>query len=197
MHGLLLRPVQSFVSEIYGRATWDALADAVGLDGRKIEPMESYPDALAGQLTAAASEQLGKPANELLEDVGVFLISHPKCETVRRLMRFGGDTFLEFLFSLNELPARAQLAVSGLTLPELDLREHFSGALTLTVIGGPQGAGDVLVGMLRALADDYGALVLLENLGTSGETTVIDIHIHDLSYQEGRSFQLAMGLPND
>ena len=193
MHGLLLRPVQSFVTEIYGPQAWTTLADATDVEGVNIEPMEFYPEDLADQLIAAAAAQLDKPDAEFLEDLGGYLVSHPNCEAVRRLLRFGGDTFLEFLYSLNELPARARLAVTDLTLPELDLREHYSGSLTLTVSGGPAGSGDVLVGMLRALADDYGALVLLENLGANGGVYVIDIRLLDLCYQEGRAFQLVRG----
>lgn len=193
MHGLLLRPVQGFVRDIYGQEHWLTIASGVGIARANIEPMGRYPDDMAELLITAATAAIGKPRAEFLEDLGTYLVSHPNCETVRRLMRFGGDTFLEFLYSLNDLPARARLAVTDLQLPELDLREHFSGSLTLGVSDGPAGAGDVMVGLLRGMADDYGALVMLQNLGANSGVELIEIRLLDLRFSEGRAFQLAPG----
>lgn len=191
MHGLMLRPVQCFVRDAYGPECWLEIAARAGVAGCDVEPMSRYDRALAARLIEEAAEVLDKPAAEFMEDLGTYLVSHPNCETVRRLLRFGGDTFLEFLYSLTDLPARARLAVSDLELPQIDLKEHFSGSLTLILTGGPPGAGDVAAGLLRAMADDYGALVILENLGANGDAYVIDIQLMDLCYAEGRAFQLA------
>jgi hypothetical protein len=50
----------------------------------------------------------------LLEDIGTYLVTDPALEPLRRLLRFGGDTFAEFLGSLEELPDRARLAMPQL-----------------------------------------------------------------------------------
>ena len=47
-----------------------------------------------------------------------------------------------------------------------------------------------VLGILRAMADDYGALVLLEHQGRDRESDVISIRLVDVSFAEGRVFQL-------
>jgi hypothetical protein len=47
-----------------------------------------------------------------------------------------------------------------------------------------------MVGLLRAMADDYGALVMLERAGGSGDREVIGITLIETAFAEGRSFEL-------
>ncbi len=65
----------------------------------------------------------------LLEDLGTYLVSHPNVQGLRRLLRFGGAGFIDFLHSLDELHDRARLAVPDLDLPQLELRDHGSADL--------------------------------------------------------------------
>jgi hypothetical protein len=57
-----------------------------------------------------------------------------------------------------------------------------------------QGGGHVMLGLLRAMADDYGALVLLDHQGMTEGAEVISIHILEQSFAEGRRFELAARL---
>jgi hypothetical protein len=127
--------------------------------------------------------------------LGTYLVSHKNVEALRRLLRFGGVTFEEFLHSLDDLPDRARLAVSDLELPKLELREHAPGMYSLNCSSDLQvfGAnfGHVMVGLLRAMADDYGALVLLEHQGGQLGSETISINLLESSFAEGRSFLLA------
>ena len=54
------------------------------------------------------------------------------------------------------------------------------------------GVGHVVVGLLRAMADDYGALVLLDHQGADDGAEVVSIHLLDQRHTEGRRFDLAM-----
>lgn len=47
-----------------------------------------------------------------------------------------------------------------------------------------------MIGVLRAMADDYGALVMLEHNGKSDGRDVITITLVETSFAEGRSFDL-------
>ncbi len=191
MHGLTNRALECFIRDTYGNRAWDEIACRAGLDFASFEAMLRYDDAMTVAVIDAAVAQLGKPRDVLLEDVGTYLISHPTTEAVRRLLRFGGVGFCDFLGSLEELPGRARLAVPDLDLPQLELIEHSEGAATLYCRSDTPGFGCVLVGILRAMADDYGALVLLEHLGGSEGVEMISIQVHDMSFAEGRSFALA------
>jgi len=190
MHGLVNRAIQRFVSDGYGQAKWDATAQLAGLETSEIEPMLTYEDGLTPRLLMAASEVLGRQYEELLEDIGTYIVSHPNVEALRRLLRFGGVGFVDFLHSLDDLPDRARLAVSDLELPRVELCEHGGGAYSLLCQGAFPGAGYFFVGLLRAMADDYGALVFLEHKGLDGAAEVVSISLLDTEFAEGRGFDL-------
>jgi hypothetical protein len=191
MHGLTNRAIECFVRDTYGDRVWSDVVARSGLEFETFEAMLRYDDRLTSDVVGAAASILAKPSETLLEDIGTYLISHPSTEAIRRLMRFGGVCFSDFLVSLEELPGRARLAVPDLDLPQLELIEHQDGAATIYCRSGTPGVGWVLVGILRAMADDYGALVSLEHLGESEDLEMISIQVHETSFAEGRDFALA------
>ena len=102
------------------------------------------------------------------------------------------QTFLEFLHSLDDLPDRAKLAVPELELPRLTLSGYpATGEFKLIIDGRHKGFARVMLGLLRAIADDYGALVLLEDLGGKGGEEEISIVLVESSFADGRDFSLA------
>lgn len=233
MHGLINRSIQCFLHDTYGAELWQAVAQTAGITPAGFETMLNYDDPLTHVLVEAAALALGKPRDALLEDLGAFLVT---VEPLRRLLRFGGVSYTDFLQSLDELPGRVQLAVPDLTLPQLHVmtepgRGGF-GRVTLELgCGGPTAgscmrgraglcAGEgrpqlvpsvsgpacaalgqvvppVLAGVLRGMADDYGALALIE-LHAPAEDAVchhggqrITVELLEDRYSEGRSFVLA------
>ncbi|MCA0203214.1 MAG: heme NO-binding domain-containing protein [Proteobacteria bacterium] len=204
MHGLVNKALQSFISDAFGAAVWRDVAQHAGItqllgaDG--FEAMQSYDDALTEAVLDSAVVLLRRPRDSLLEDLGTYLISHERMEPLRRLLRFGGVSFTDFLYSLDELQGRSHLAVPDLALPDLALSEAGADSFLLTCSDGPVGFGHVMVGILRALADDYGALVVLEHRGIRrtdgadgppGTVELIEIEVHDPAYHAGRRFDLA------
>ena len=93
--------------------------------------------------------------------------------------------------SLEELPARARLAVPELHLPPLELDPGEGAGFLLRCQSGIPGYGHVLVGVLRAMADDYGALAVLEHAGIRAGQETITIKILEAGFAEGCSFSLA------
>ena len=83
----------------------------------------------------------------LLEDIGTYFAFHPNVEALRRLLRFGGADFSEFLNSLDDLPDRARLAVDDLELPELFLVQLTEGHFRLVCRAKLPGWGHVMVGI--------------------------------------------------
>lgn len=193
MHGLINRAIQCFVADTYGREAWIAVAHRADLGFTEFEAMMIYPEEVTPRVLDAACRELDKAPDELLEDIGTYLVSHPQAEAVRRLLRFGGVTFVDFLHSLDDLPERARLAVSDLILPALDLEEHRPGRYTLRVVAEQDGFGPVLLGILRAMADDYGALVLTEMRREGPGRAAIGITVYETAYAEGRRFELGGG----
>jgi len=196
MHGLINRALQSFVSNTYGHDRWRDVTAAAGLGFSEFEAMLIYDDQQSLKVLEALCIELERDQGELLEDLGTYLVSHPQVEALRRLLRFSGVTYVDFLHSLDDLPDRARLAVSDLHLPPMELREKRDGRFSLTCHSGLPGYSRVMTGILRAMADDYGALVMLEHRsaedkdGTGQDGGEILITLIESSFAEGRSFEL-------
>ena len=193
MHGLVNRAIENFLRERHGPEVWRRVVRRANLPFDSFEPLLIYDPALTEAVLRESCLELGLPRDTVLEDMGTALVSHRDREGLRRLLRFGGVTFRDFLYSLEELPDRARLALPDLRLPDLRLEDGGAGRFTLTFAPLFSGAGYVLIGLLRAMADDYGALVLLEVAPSSSERDGIAIHLLDESYAEGRRFDLALG----
>lgn len=190
MHGLINRALQSFVCRTYGTDRWQQVTVAAELGFNEFEAMLIYDDDQSLRVLDALCTELERPQAELLEDLGTYLVSNPQVEALRRLLRFGGVSYVEFLHSLDDLPDRARLAVGDLHLPPLELREHTSGQFSLTCGAGLPGYASVMMGVLRAMADDYGALVMLDHQGVQDGDEVISITLIETAFAEGRSFEL-------
>jgi hypothetical protein len=217
MHGLINKAVEAFVTDTFGEQTWQTvlmragLWDEIGTDG--FDTLRVYDQGVAQGLLSAASTELERPVDSLLEDLGTYLVSHPRTERLRRLLRFGGGTYTGFLRSLDDLQGRVRLAVPDLEIPALSLVETEPGQFRLTCHDCPAGFAQVLLGVLRAMGDDYGALVVLDSLGgvsvpsigqpgaaampppvpeNGGHDEVLQIAVHDPAFHAGRSFDLTV-----
>ena len=190
MHGLVNRAIQGFVSDSYGAGKWAEVARRADLDPPDFEAMLSYDDAVTPRVLDAVAAVLMRPEDEVLEDIGTYLVSHPKMEGLRRLLRFGGVSFVEFLHSLDDLPDRARLAVSDLCLPRIELREHGNQCFSLYCHSPVPGYGRVLMGVLRGMADDYGTLAFLDYQGFGQGVETLLISLLETQFSEGRHFDL-------
>lgn len=190
MHGLMNRSIQCFLRDTYGAGCWLSVADDIGIGPDGFEAMLIYDDALTAAILDAAARHLGRSRETILEDIGTYLVSHPNLEPLRRLLRFGGVTFPDFLHSLEDLPGRGRLAVPDLDLPALALTEQTADLYRLQCSGYP-GTGHVLLGILRAMADDYGALVMLDIADLPGGGEEVTINLLDHHHAAARPFALA------
>lgn len=191
MHGLINRAVQCFLRDMYGPDLWLRVVRDAGLPFDSFEPMLRYDTSLTDGVISSAARILNRPREALLEDLGHYLVSHHNLEALRRLLRFGGVSFGDFLNSLEDLPGRGRLAVPDLNLPDLVLQDRGDQIYALSCRFALPGVGHVMLGLLRAMADDYGALVLLDHDGMVAGVEVISIHLADSSHTPGRRFDLA------
>jgi len=190
MFGLLLRSIQAYLRGTFGPAVWARVLRAAGQPPEGFEPMLPYDARAVGRVLAAAAQELHRPAEAILEDVGTFLVADPGHQALRRLLRFGGAGFADFLHSLEELPDRARLALPGLRLPQVTLTEMAPGRVRLAVTGALPALLPVALGALRAMADDYGALVVIE-LGRDSGAATLTVQLLEAAHGEGQRFALA------
>ncbi|OOY03913.1 hypothetical protein BMI86_15175 [Thioclava sp. DLFJ5-1] len=197
MLGLINRSIETFLTDTHGAALCARVRRRADLPGESYEPLLQYDDAQTLRLIDAACDELGRARSEFLEDLGAHLCSR---EAVRRLLRYGGCDYRGFLNSLNELNDRARMALPDLKLPNLHLVATQPGQFRLRVAADLPGWGAVLAGILRAMADDYGSLALIEvpprfaggdlrDPDPMGET--VTIQLLDATHAEARQFALA------
>lgn len=190
MHGLVNRSIQLFVCHTYNCETWVTCTEVARIGFSDFEGMMLYEENYTARILDAMTQVLDRPRADLMEDFGTFLVSHPQFEPVRRLLRFGGVDFVEFLHSLDDLDDRARLALANLTLPKIELHPDGEGHFKLLCDLSLPGYSYVMMGVLRAMADDYGALVLLNHMSFEGEKEVVSIRLVANHFAEGRQFVL-------
>jgi hypothetical protein len=187
MDALLLRSLQGYVRDTFGPATWLAICRRASLTVETFEPMLRYDPGMADRVAQHAADVLGRPVETVWEDMGTYLVTNPGHEGVRRLLRFGGTFFADFLHSLEEMPGRARLAMPDLDLPIITLREIGPDQFEIWCRSSLKGMLRVLVGMLTAMADDYGTLCLID----PDDGDRISVRILDSYHGSGRRFDLA------
>lgn len=182
MHGLINRSIEGFLRDVYGDGAWRDVAEAAQVDPRGFQTLCDSPDAVSQALIGQAAARLEKPEAELLEDLGAWLAG---MESIRRLLRFSGRNFPEFLHRLEELPGRAHMVLPDLGMPALTVTLEEGDWLAIALPEGAEGWGAVIAGLIRAMADDYGALGLILADGRR-----IRVQVPDDAFAAGRDFTL-------
>lgn len=183
MHRLVIRAVEEFLRDTYGESVWrDVLAAEAGLGA---VPGAAGLSRGGEQLIEGAARLLDKPADELFEDLGAWLAQR---ESIRRLLRFSGRDFADFVLSLEELPGRAHFVIPDLDMPRIAVLRQDSCTIRLALPPRASAWTAMLGGLLRAMADDYGALSLIIVDGSS-----VEVHISDEAFAEGRDFNIGAG----
>ena len=182
MHGLINRSIETFVRSCYGHAIWREVAAEAGLAEARFDSFRHYPPEVTARLTAAVAECLDRPESELLEDVGAWLA---RVEPVRRLLRFSGSDYADFVVALEELPGRSRMVLPDLEVPEIAVQGCGPHQFRIRVTGNATFWRALVSGLLRAMSDDYGALALIIDEGDS-----IHVDVSDVSFGDARDFDL-------
>ena len=95
------------------------------------------------------------------------------------------------ILSLDDLNDRVALALDILEMPLIRVLPLSAEKIHVRVAPKWHGFSDVLVGLLRALADDYGALVFMDRLADTDQTECSEVILIDHHHSAGTSFDLA------
>ena len=187
MHGLVNRGLQAYVRDIFTPEIWEDACTAAGLSFFNFETMLTYEDGITDRLVDAVAQALGRKRPEVLEDFGTYVVSEEKLSAVRKLLRFGGEDFEEFLHSLEDVHERAKIALPDLDVPQFELETLGEDSYRLHYRFHKRGFGAVFLGLLRGMADDYGALVLIDHAPVpreDGDADTFDISILHLGWPD-------------
>lgn len=183
MLGLVNRSIEVFLRTTYGEKTWHDIAARADVDARGFNSLRNYPDDITTKLLRCAALKLGKSTLDILEDTGGWMV---QLEPVRRLLRFSGSEFSEFIFALEELPGRARMALPDLNFPPLVLTKKEDDLYLIHGPDWPHGLQWIIAGALRGMADDYGVLALIE-----AKTSGIEIRVLMQEFALARPFELS------
>lgn len=190
MLGLVNRAMERFVRGNYGDAVWEKVTGDGELPSTFEHLLDYHPETVE-RVIASAVRTLGKVREDFLEDLGHFLVTDPGCEAPRRLLRFGGAKFGDLLCSLDDLPERIALVFPGLELATIETEEEEDGQTIVRVESYFTDADCVVMGMLRALADDYGALATVERIENSSGKAALKVSVLKTAHAPGRDFRLS------
>lgn len=195
MHGMICKALEGYLRGVHGPPAWREIRIAAGLEFESFETLSIYDDALFDRVIGQAVDRLAIPRDTLLEDLGTWLCTDPSMEPVRRLMRFSGATYGEFLYALEDMHERALMAVPDLNLPVVSVIEVDRGQFRVAISWHATGAGVVLMGILRAMADDYGTLAVIEVASDSepagGCAQTLAVSLVEADFAPARAFDLA------
>ena len=193
MHGLVNRSIENFIRHRHSAGLWHDICDGADFDTHTMEPMIVHSLKSTEDILSQATDLLDMSRDQILEDIGTFLVADPSNSTVRRLLRYGGETFRDFLFSLAELPERARLAIDDLDLPNLRIEPVGHSSFRVSISKSWSGFPALAVGALRAMADDYGALVFITRSDQSDQgDAALNVDLLDTSFAASKPFSLAM-----
>ncbi|RCW84781.1 heme NO-binding domain-containing protein [Paracoccus lutimaris] len=158
MHGLVNRSFELFLRDCYGDRIWERVARQSKVDPRGFFLLQSSSDSITKTLIAEASGILRKPGGELVEDLGGWLTRR---EPIRRLLRFSGRDFSEFVESVGEFPSRATMIIQSLKTPRIAVTMLTKQRYEVSIESDAEVWPMLLAGILRGMADDYGALAVI------------------------------------
>lgn len=185
MHGMINRGLQTFVRDTYGPSKWNQVCADADLTICNFETMLKYDDALTDRVLDATAKMLRKSRDEVLEDFGNFVVADNRLASIPRLMRFGGETFEEFLFSLEDVYDRVRIILPQMEVPKMEIEPAGKGEFILHFDFLKSAYSAVLPGFLRAMADHYGALIWIEHLhgvGAPGDYDRFQISLLDTDW---------------
>lgn len=191
MHRFVFRSIELFLTETYGAEFWARVAGQSGVDPSSPISSAHTAKSVLCLLSDAAAMQ-GKSDTEMVEDIGAWLV---QIESIRRLLRFTGQDYRDFVLSLNEFRGRCHMILPDLDIPEFVVWQDDDKLLVRVEDENSTIALQLwtalVSGALRTIADDYGTLALIE----TPEKGSIEVSILSADFAEDRGFVLAGSLP--
>ncbi|MGV6840405.1 MAG: heme NO-binding domain-containing protein [Planktomarina sp.] len=194
MHALVFKGIRGFFVALHGHTVWAKIMQDNAISDEDIDLDRLAALDLAWAVLKTGADAVGQSLPQTLEAFGLYLTSHPNTYAVRRLMRFSGADFIEFLYALPDLAPRAAMAVPDLALPRIDVAD-IPGGVEVAVRDDVPGFEHILAGIIGGMADDYGALIHIEQTICQAnpdrpEYSYWSVLVIDEFHTSGRSFSL-------
>jgi len=157
MYGLVNQAVREMVITHYGEAKWEAIRERAGSDDVFVA-MDQYPDQVTLDLVAGACEELGARPEQVLEAFGEYWVGFTG-RAYGALFDGAGESFVDFVKSLNDLHTRVGQMMPDLTPPSFVVTDQQPGSFVLRYYSSRAGLHPMLHGLLRGLGSRFGCEV--------------------------------------
>ncbi len=175
MYGMVNHGIEQLVTEAYGPEVWRDVCAAAGTSDASFEPMLSYDDAVTYRLVGAIAERVGIAPEEVLESFGRYWIGYTQHTAIGRLLKFGGDSFLDCLASLDEMHGRIRLAMPDLRPPLFEIESTAEDRYRLHYRSPREGLAPMAIGLLYGLAADFGTRIAVEHAERRADGAAWDV----------------------
>ena len=164
MYGLINKAIRGLVVEQFGQEAWDRIRRRAEIEDADFVSMENYDDSLTYDLVGAASEELGLPADTILEGFGGYWVRYTGVEGYGHLLDSAGSSLPEFLANLDQMHARVKLAFPDLKPPRFRVSDSDEAGRVLHYYSHRPGLAPLVIGLVKGLADRFGDGVEVEHL---------------------------------
>jgi hypothetical protein len=151
MYGMVNLAIQEFLSGRFGEDVWNTIRSTRAIEQDHFLTMEQYPDQLSFDILATASELVGKPVPDLLEELGEYWISFAERSGYGELMEILGNDLFEALQNLDNLHTRVGFAFPDLSPPSFWATEIQGDSLVLHYQSARAGLAPMVIGLVRGL----------------------------------------------
>ncbi|NBW41074.1 heme NO-binding protein [bacterium] len=155
MYGLINKAIQGLITEKFGHEVWDDIRTRAGLTVEPFLSMEQYPDSITYDLVGAASDVLELPAEQVLNEFGIFWTMFTGAEGYKDLMETSGETFSEFVANLDQLHARVKLLFPHLDPPSFLVTDRQPTSLKVRYFSNREGLSPLVEGLFQGLANRF------------------------------------------
>ncbi|MEM6825101.1 MAG: heme NO-binding domain-containing protein [Pseudomonadota bacterium] len=156
MYGMVNQGVQTFITNNYGEDDWLDICHRAGLSDRHFEGVLMYPDDVTYKLVGAISDKYDLSAEKVLQVFGDFWVDFSKATEIGALLRFGGESLLERLDTLNEMHARIKMSMPHLNPPSFEFEEAEDGSYKLHYASDREGLEPMVIGLVEGLGRETG-----------------------------------------
>ena len=174
MYGLFNKAVEDLVISRFGSEVWQDVLRRAGVADPSYITTDPYPDHLTFKLIAAASVILESPTGDFLEELGAHWPGFLRREGYAPMLGVLGDDLEQFLENLDDLHARVGLSLKKLRAPTFRCQRRADGNLILHYQSPRRGLGQMVVGLLRGVAKQYGEEISIERLPCDDPTVEDD-----------------------
>ncbi len=175
MYGMVNDAVRTFIVQNHGEAAWATICDDANVTTREFEQLLTYDDDVTYRLVGAISKHLGADASQVLEVFGQYWPEYAKGTAVGNMIKFGGDSFIDTLESLDEMHQRVKIAMPDLRPPSFELEPVDDENYRLHYFSEREGLAPMVVGLLHGLAAQHEVVVQVEHVAKKGDASDHDV----------------------